>query len=285
MIAPRSRSRFGRAFSAWPLAWQYGAALVIVLATTALIAFVNSGWGILDRVTIENPGTLYIAAVTVVALLIGVGPALMATAASMLAVFLTFHRYESVGRVVILVATILVIIGLAERQHRAQVAAERAQAKFEAILEGMSDAVMVVDVTGRSTDVNHAAVAMLGATDRADALAKITYRHADGRSATDEYALLERALAGEETAQRDVPIPDAPGGPRVVSAVASPLRDAHGQIIGAVSVSRDLTDRLAQAREREALLRRIEQEQQFIAQVLANVPVGIAVLRADDFTV
>ncbi|MCA1725769.1 MAG: PAS domain-containing protein, partial [Thermomicrobia bacterium] len=111
------------------------------------------------------------------------------------------------------------------------------------------------------------------------------HRRTDGTPATDEYALLERALAGEETPQRDVPIPDAPDGPRIVSAVASPMRDAHGRMIGAVSVSRDITDRLAEAQERERLLRRIEQEQQFAMQVFANVPVGIAVVRADDFTV
>ena len=234
--------------------------------------------------TIENPGTPFIAAITLVALLIGAGPALLAATTSMLAVFLAFSRHESFERAIVLVATMLIIIGLAEWQRRAQNAAEQAQAKFEAIVESMNDAVMVVDVAGRSTDINHAAVVMLGATDRAEALAKLTYRRADGTPATDEYLLLERALAGEEAPQQDVPIPDAPGGPRIVSAVASPMRDARGRIIGAVSVSRDMTDRLAQTRERESLLRQIEQEQQFTAHILANVPVGIAVVRADDFT-
>lgn len=284
MIALRSRSRFGRAVSAWPPAARYAAALAAVLVTTGPIVLINTEWRLLDRVTIENPGTIYIATVTLVALLVGAGPALLAAAASMLAVFLAFSRYESPERAIILVATMLIIVGLAGWQRRAQNAAERAQAKFEAILESMSDAVMVVDMAGRSTDVNHAAVAMLRAADRADALARITRRRPDGTPTTDEYTLLTRALAGEEAPQQDVVIPDTPGGPRIVSAVASPLRDARGRIIGAVSVSRDLTDRLAQAREREALLHRIEQEQQFTAQVLANVPVGIAAVRADDFT-
>ncbi len=288
MIASRTRSRLGRAVSAWPPAVRFAAALAaalaVVLATTGVIALVNSGWGFFDPVTIENPGTLYIASVTLVALLIGVGPALAASAASMLAVFLAFSRYESFERAVVLVATMLIIIGLAEWQRRAQDAAGRAQAKFEAILESMSDAVMVVDAAGRPTDVNNAAIAMLGAADRAAALAKVAHRRADGTPATDEYALLERALAGEETPQHDVAIPDGPDGPRIASAVASPMRDARGRIIGAVSVSRDMTDRLAQTRERESLLRRIERERQFSAHVLANVPVGIAVVRADDFT-
>jgi PAS domain S-box-containing protein len=264
---------------------RYGTALAAVLVTTGLIALVNSDWAIFDPITIENPGTIYIATVTLVALLIGAGPALVTAVASLLAVFLVYAKNESIERSVVLIGTMLIIIGLAAWQRRAQDAAERAQAKFEAILESMSDAVMVVDAAGRSTDVNHAAIAMLGAADRADALAKLTHRRTDGTPATDEYALLERALAGEKSPQHDVLIPDAPGGPRIASAVAGPMRDAHGRLTGAVSVSRDMTDRLAQAQERESLLRRIGQEQQFTAQVLANVPVGIAVVRADDFTV
>ncbi len=256
-----------------------------MLVTTGLIALINSDWAIFDPITIENPGTVYIATVTLVAMLIGAGPALVTAVASMLMVFLAYAKYESVERSIVLIGTMLIIIGLAAWQRRARDAAERTQAKFEAILESMSDAVMVVDAAGRSTDVNHAAIAMLGAADRADALTKLTDRRTDDTPATDEYAMLERVLAGEETTQQDVLIPDAPGGPRIVSAVASPMRDARGRIIGAVSVSRDMTDRLAQTRERESLLRRIEQEQQFTAQVLADVPVGIAVVRADDFTV
>ncbi len=179
----------------------------------------------------------------------------------------------------------LVIVGLAESQRRAQARAERAQATFEAIVESMSDAVMVVDAAGNPTDVNQAAVTMLGARDRADAFAHITRRRADGTPATDEYRLLQRALAGEASPQADVMIPDGTEHGRTVSAVANALHDRSGRRIGAVSVSRDLTERLAQAREHERLLRQVEREREFTQHVLANLPVGIAVLRADDFTV
>ncbi|MCA1725770.1 MAG: DUF4118 domain-containing protein [Thermomicrobia bacterium] len=139
MIASRSRSRFGRAVAAWSPAMHYGAALVAVLVTTGLIALVNRDWFFFEPVTIENPGTIYIATVTLIALFNGVGPALVAAAASMLAVFLSFSQYENFERAVILVATMVIIIGLAEWQRRAQMEAERAQAKFEAILTSMSD--------------------------------------------------------------------------------------------------------------------------------------------------
>ena len=67
---------------------------------------------------------------------------------------------------IVLIATMLVIIALAERQRRTQDAAERVRAQLAAIVESMSDAVMVVDAAGRATNVNHAAIAMLGAADR-----------------------------------------------------------------------------------------------------------------------
>jgi len=285
MIEPRSRSRFGRAVSAWSPAARYGAAIAAVLITTGLIALVNSDWAFFEPITIENPGTIFIATITLVALLVGAGPALLAAATSMLIIFLAFSRYENFERAIVLVATMLIIIGLAEWQRRARDAAERAQAKFAAIMESMPDAVMVVDVTGHATDANRAAVAMLGAADHAEALAQMTYRRADGTPATDEYALLERALAGEEAPQGDVSIPDAPGGPRIASAVASPMRDARGRIIGAVSVSRDMTDRLTQMREQERLHTLVEERRRFAQAVFDTVPVALAVIDTDAMTV
>jgi len=284
MIEPRSRSRFGRAVSAWSPAARYGAAIAAALVTTGLIALVNSDWVFFEPITIENPGTIFIATITLVALLIGAGPALLAAAASILIVFLAFSRYESFERAVVLVATMLIIIGLAEWQRHAREEAERAQAKFAAIMESMPDAVMVVDVTGRATDANRAAVAMLGAADHAEALAKMTRHRADGTPITDEYALLERALAGEEAPQGDVSIPDAPGGPRIASAVASPMRDAQGRIIGAVSVSRDMTDRLTQMREQERLHTLVEERRRFAQAVFDTVPVALAVIDTDAMT-
>ncbi len=284
MIPTRSRSPIERAASAWPPAARYTAALLLVLMTTGLIALVNSGWGLLTHVTIENPGTIYIVSVTLAAIFLGFGPALVAVVASTLAVYLAFSLHESFSRMIVLIATMLIIIALAERQRRAQDAAERVRAQLAAIVEGMSDAVMVVDAAGRATNVNRAAIAMLGAADDAEALAKVMYRRPDGTPATDEYALLERALGGEDAPQTDVSIADGTDDPRTVSAVANPMRDARGQIIGAVSVSRDITERFAQVRERERLLRQVEQERQYSQYVLENAPVGIAVVRADDFT-
>lgn len=285
MIRTRSRSPFERVALARSPTARYGAALLLVFVTTGLIALVNSDWGFLARVTIRNPGTVYIVPVTLAAIFLGFGPALGAAVASMLTVYLAFSMHESVPRIAVLFATMLIIIALAEWQHRAQRAVERARAQLAAIIESMSDAVMVVDAGGRATNVNHAAIAMLEAADREEALAHVMHRHGDGTTATDEYTLLERALAGEGAPQKDVLIPGGAAGDRTVSAVASPIRNERGEIIGALSVSRDITERLAQAREREQLLEQVEQERRYSQHILGSLPVGIAVVRADDFTV
>src|SRR6478672_9095976 len=99
MIAPQSRSPFERVAAAWPPAARYGAALALVLATTGLIGLINSGWGLLTHVTIENPGTVYVATVTLAAVFLGIGPALVALGAAMLAVYLFFTVHESLSRV------------------------------------------------------------------------------------------------------------------------------------------------------------------------------------------
>ena len=278
MIATPGRPRLMHAVSAWPPVTRFGAALALVLLTSGLIGLVNSDWGPLTYVTIENPGTVYIVTVTLAAVLLGYGPALAATAASMLAIFLLYSRYETMERAIVLVATMVIIVALAEWQRRAQESAERVQAKFEAILESMSDAVMVVDAAGRATDVNRAAAAVLGARDPTEALAIVTRQRADGTPATDEYGLLLRALSEGEAPQADVFIPEEYGGPRTVSAVASPVRDARGRIVGAVSVSRDIT-------ERERLREQVEQERQFTRRILDSMPVGMGVYRPDDFAV
>lgn len=285
MTALRFRWPRARAPLHWPPALRYGVALALVALTAGLVALINGDWLFFRSLRIDNPGTAFVAPVALIAVFLGTGPAIAAVIASVFCGQVWFWPNYSGSRLTVLVLTMFVIIALAEAQRRAQVQGERAQAKFEAIIAGMSDAVMVVDVAGNPTDVNHAAISMLGARDHADALDRISRVRADGTPTTDEFGLLLRALAGEESPQADVLIPDGTDGGRTVSAVANTLRDQRGRIIGAVSVSRDLTERLVQARERERLHQQVERERAFTEHVFANLPVGIAVLRAEDFTV
>ncbi len=262
--------------------WSLPARCVASLALTALgigiVGLLNSDRWAFRHINIANPGVPFVAVIALVALSLGVGPGIFATALSIAALRLFFWTGDWIGRAVVFVVTALIVVAIAEGQRRAQARATRAQTTYRAIIESMTDAVMVVDAAGRPLDANGAATAMLGARDRDDALGHIARRRPDGTPATDEYALLERVLAGEPTAQGDVAIPDDASGPRIVSAVASPLRDAGGRVIGAVSVSRDIT-------ERDALLAQIERERQLTRQIIEHAPVGMMLIRADDSTV
>lgn len=55
------------------------------------------------------------------------------------------------------------------------------------------------------------------------------------------------------------------------------LRDASGRINGYVSANRDATARIQASKEREELLRRLEQQQARLSAVINNAPVGILV--------
>lgn len=270
---------------AWSPPLQYGATLLFVAAITGIAAIFNSGSGFLAPATIENPGTLYILPVAAAAVLFGLGPALVALVASLGCITAFFHAQENGQRLILLLITILLIVALAERQRRIREGAERAQGNLRAILESMSDAVMVVDAAGHPVDVNAAATTALGAPDRRTALDWITQRDSEGVPRTDEYALLLRALAGERAVRRNVALPDTGDGPGVLSAVANPVYDTNGRVIGAVSVSRNVTAEIAREREREQLLREIEGERQFTRRILDVAPIGIGVIRPDDLAI
>lgn len=123
----------------------------------------------------------------------------------------------------------------------AQLARERAQARhYEAILQQMTDAVMVVDADGRVKLVNRAFSRLFG-TEPEDA---------EGRaleSATLNYqvsALINRALR-QATTQRDRVELSHPR-PHALEGIATSLKDDEGGVIGAVALLHDIT-RLEQA--------------------------------------
>src|SRR5205823_3405591 len=122
--------------------------------------------------------------------------------------------------------------------------ARRETAQTSAILEQMADAVLVVDRDGRVTLANPAAGELFGvAVDRLigigpDAQPWVGY-DAVGRRIEPEEGPLARALRGERNGG-EYRIVGADGGEQWVWSTAVPLRDAEGQIQGAVVVARDV---------------------------------------------
>jgi signal transduction histidine kinase/ActR/RegA family two-component response regulator len=143
--------------------------------------------------------------------------------------------------------------------------------EFEAVLDTVPSSLRVFDASGTLTRLNAAArgehddatrprtLATLWALDdpvRVDALP------AGGDDAGGPRAPLEthpavRALAGETVRAEAYAVRRGPGGERrVVDTYARPLRDAAGQVVGAVLVERDTTERARLARALDDQVRR-----------------------------
>jgi PAS domain S-box-containing protein len=152
---------------------------------------------------------------------------------------------------------------------------ENANATLRAVLEGIADPVYVKDADGRYVLVNSAAAGSvglrpeeyLGRTDHELFPAEVAgHLRADDREVT---------AAGAPRRFRETI--DTPEGLRVYQAVKAPWRDAAGQVLGVVGVSRDVTEQERVEAERRRLLERVhdvqEEERRHIAIDLHDGPV------------
>lgn len=151
-----------------------------------------------------------------------------------------------------------------------------------AILDALADAVVVYDAAGRIAGTNAAAVRLFGLASpghQATLAAPISEREGavdlrtmDGRPlAREEWPAL-RVLRGEILAgarTMDAIARNVDGQEHVLNISGAPLRDGQGQVIGAVCVLRDITDR--SQLERELAERAAELESIFATQVEAVV--------------
>jgi PAS domain S-box-containing protein len=155
-----------------------------------------------------------------------------------------------------------------ERQRLEQERAEalaRAQARsaeLEAVLGAMTDGVIVYDPSGHITYTNAAFRTLIVAEARPDyerlALAEratlARFRTSEGQGLPLDQLPQVRVLRGEVLASGEASdlVSDAlDGRPLTLQVAGSPLRDAAGDIIGAVLVLRDMTERRRLQREWE----------------------------------
>ncbi|TAK35053.1 MAG: PAS domain-containing protein [Chloroflexota bacterium] len=128
--------------------------------------------------------------------------------------------------------------------------AQRRAAELQTILDNMVDSVFVCDAQGRLILVNEAGRRLLGTTsaeevtpDLTDLLARIRLRHVDGTPVDIEQTALLRALRGETIALEDEILYNPQTRRDIyVRSSAAPIRDEEGKTIGAVTVTRDITD-------------------------------------------
>ncbi len=134
--------------------------------------------------------------------------------------------------------------------------------EVRAVLDGMADAVLVVDRQGRVDDVNRAAVELLAAGGTHDLVGPVVHlmerirlRHPDGRALAWEDSAMRRALDGDTVPSYDARLRRLDGRELIVSISAAPLRAQEGEAPRyAVAVLRDVTGVKTFEKEREEFL-------------------------------
>jgi PAS domain S-box-containing protein len=166
---------------------------------------------------------------------------------------------------------------LAEQRLReaAQAAQERAR-YLEAIFAAMMDGVYVYDAQGRIVQMNTAANALLARTGTPETaalpiqerLANIVVTTTGEERLTAEQLPIARMLHGERyPSERAIglQVPTRDGDILSITVTGGPLRDAQGQIIGAVLMARDVTEQQRAERLREEQAQQLRLQASLIA--------------------
>ena len=148
----------------------------------------------------------------------------------------------------------LVVSSVREQELAEAEATQRAQ--LNALLEKLSDGVLVAEPSGRITMLNPAASAMMGVgcdeVRTVGDLDRFEVHDLAGKPLLREALPIVRALRGEDFAGDElVGFPPRGGEPLRVVSTGTNVRDAHGQVALAIVVFRDVTElrRLEQQRE------------------------------------
>jgi PAS domain S-box-containing protein len=169
---------------------------------------------------------------------------------------------------------------LARQQIEAMAAEAQRQAdELAAMFAAMADAVQVYDATGLPVRANAAAEALYGVDpvgiDRMVLAGRIALRHLDGRPVPPEELPSSRALRGEPVVREAYRATNSAGERLDLVSSATPIL-TNGRISRAVLVWHDVT-------EREQLLERNRSQREFLERLLESAPVGIAVVRGEDY--
>src|SRR6516164_3259876 len=119
---------------------------------------------------------------------------------------------------------------------------EIARARLAAIVESSNDAIVSKDLNGVITSWNAAAEQLFGYT-AAEAIGRSILMIIPEDRADEEPVILRRIRAGERVEHFET-VRRRKDGTRVeISVTISPIVDAHGRIIGASKIARDITER------------------------------------------
>jgi two-component system sensor histidine kinase/response regulator len=149
--------------------------------------------------------------------------------------------------------------------------AERRHAQLAQVVESTLDAVTSVDRDGTITSWNRGAELLYGFTAQEIVGRTQPHRHEPGGRPDETAELLPRLLAGEHMTVRALPQRRKDGGLIYVDVSAAPLRDENGEIIGATSITRDVT-------EQHRLERELAESEIRFRETFDEAPIGIALV-------
>ncbi len=265
-----------------PKLWQrYGMALA---ATAVAAAIVNA----VPSVFVSAPFPLFCLAVVFSTWCGGMGPGLLATVLGALAsaYFALPPRFSfevaSEGHITELVLFVVIGISISLLVNSLHTTRElyRDRARLAAIVEGSYDAIMGKDLNGVITSWNTAAERLFGFPAK-EIIGQSIVRLLPEDRFEEEKELLASLSRGEGVEHFQTLRLSRDGRPIDVALTMSPIRDPGGQIVGASTIARDITE-LKQARDKEQqLVRELEEEH---AQLIeAHAQLADADRRKDEF--
>lgn len=148
----------------------------------------------------------------------------------------------------------------------AQAAIEAGQARLQATLESLDDGLVIADMRHHIVEVNAAFLRLYGFASKAECLRPIADYESllevstpDGQVLTHEQWTMPRALRGERGSGVELQVLHKDSGRRWTGSFSfAPIRDAGGEIVGAVFSVRDVTEKNRMADELRASHRDLE---------------------------
>jgi PAS domain S-box-containing protein len=159
------------------------------------------------------------------------------------------------------VAHITIVRDITERK-RMEESLRDSEEKLRKIFESVTDGISVIDLKGRITEVNQRAVEMHGFSSKDRLLGKSAFelvapRDHEKITANMKKAIKQGAIIGVEYTLLKADGSEFPG-----ELSTSALKDASGNVLGHITIVRDITERKRAEEEREALLQDITKSNQ-----------------------
>ena len=141
----------------------------------------------------------------------------------------------------------IVVFSDTTERHAAELALRRSEALYRSLVETSNDLVWSIDLEGRWTYLNPAAVRRIYGSKATDLVGTSVHELPVPELRGRDAAVFARVVAGEAVFRHETRHRRRDGSLLDLSFNAVPLRDARGEIVGATGTARDITEERAAA--------------------------------------